>query len=222
MKTIQRVLLSVLVSFSLLFAVGGWAATPSNASSVSPFKEGVHYKNLAQFAHPDPKSKQVKVIEFFSYGCPHCFAMQPHVRQWLKQKPATINFETIPAYWNPSFQLLAQAYYTLVLLKQEKLHDKIFTAIHAEGRPMNTPEDIENFLVAQGLDRAKVHNTFNSFSVQQKMKLADQTFRGYGLDGVPTFVVGGKYMTNIAMAGSPDKVFKVVEFLVQKVKNEKK
>lgn len=212
------------IAASTLLAMNSWAATTASSSNLLlQYREGVHYEKVpTKPANIQPtKAGNVSVIEFFSYGCPHCFAVQPALAQWIAHKPATVEFQTMPAYWNSYFQLMAQTYYTLVVLKQEKLHDKIFNAIHAQGRSLQTPEEVENYLVEQGLNRAQVHKTLNSFAVMNKVKMADQVFRGYGLSGVPTFLVGGQYMTNVGMAGGPENVFKVVEFLVQKVKSGK-
>lgn len=208
-------------SFSAEIAKTAAPAAKMTSSVAVNYREGVQYRRLTTPPLPLATGKKVNVVEFFSYGCSHCFAMEPVLDQWLSHSPKNVQFERMPAYWNDYFQLMAQTYYTLVLLKQEKLHNKVFQTIHALGRPLQSPEDVEQFLVEQGIDRAKVHNTLNSFAVQQKIRLSNTTFRGYGLNGVPSFVVGGQYMTDVGMAGSEQNVFKVIEFLVQKIKSGK-
>lgn len=198
------------------------AKSDSTAATSGRFEEGKHYKALKGVPKYEATDK-IQVAEFFSYGCPHCFKMERTLKKWHDSKPASITFERIPAYWNPSFQLLAQAYYTMSVLNvEDTLHDKLFETIHVRRQQLNSKEAIRQVFVEAGVSAEDFDKTFDSFAVQQKMKMASQLFKTYGLKHVPVFVVGGQYVTDVSMAGSRDAVPEVIEYLARKLKVSEK
>ncbi len=194
---------------------------PSKERSISStqeeeYKEGTHYTKVGEILyHPMEK---VDIIEFFSYGCPHCFHIEPVMRHWLETSATYTSFVRMPAYWNPFFELMAQAYYTAEILKAEdKIHEPLFKAIHELKQNLQTRNSVKAFFVAQGVTEADFEKTFDSFAVNQKMKMAADQFKKYKLKSVPSFVVGGVYATSITQAGSPEALTKVLNHLAKKL-----
>ena len=154
---------------------------------------------------PTSTSDQVEVVEMFWYGCPHCYQFEPRLRKWLETKPANVKFVRIPAIFRPSWQLHAQAYYTAEALNLvEKIHQPFFEAIHKQRLRLNTKESIRNFFAEQGVNNAIFDKTFDSFIVKSKVQQALRLSRAYGISGVPSMIVNGKYRTDAKTASIND------------------
>ncbi len=215
---IKQFLSASLFSIGLLSSMSFAASPPSESTVTTTFTEGQHYEKLKK-PHSMPANKPVQVVEFFNYGCPHCFHLEGHVEKWQGKKRADVNFVRVPAFWNPYFSNLAQAYYTAEVLKpgDSKIHQAIYDAIHVKNNPLKSLDQMKTFFADQGVSEKEFEDTFNSYAVQQKMKRGDTLFRDYELRSVPIFVINGTYVTNVTMAGSEEQVFKVIEHLVDEV-----
>jgi thiol:disulfide interchange protein DsbA len=140
--------------------------------------------------------KNIEVIEFFSYGCPHCGEFEPVLQAWLKNKPADVQFRRIPVMFQPRWESLAKVYYTLDAMGEEaKLSPDIFAAIHGKGTPLWNDKDFFDWAASKGLDRKKVEDLYNSFTVVGKVNRAKQMAQAYNIQSVPTMVIDGKYAT---------------------------
>lgn len=185
-------------------------------SAPEPFQAGTQYELITP-PQPTENSATVEVVEVFWYGCPHCFHLEPTLEAWLKHKPANVTFVRMPAALNPSWEVLARAYYAAEDLGVvDKIHEPLFKAIHEQHLPMNTDDDVVAFFAAHGVKEADARNAINSFSVATKVRRSKQMGERYGITGVPAVIVNGKYRTNVGMAGSAEALFKVVDFLVTK------
>lgn len=201
----------------VIFLAMGCSAEAPKAT----YKEGTHFKKVSKVKE-DTDKDSVSVIEFFSYGCPHCYHLEHTLKAWDKTKPSFIQFKRMPAYWNPFFETMAATFYTAELLKvTDKVHEPLFKAIHEERRPLRDMYAVKAFFQERGIDGAKFEKTFNSFAVKQKLKMSDSTFRNFKLSSVPSIVVGGTYSTDVSMAGSEEELGRVINFLAEKVKNER-
>lgn len=182
------------------------------AQGISP---GSHYRVID---NPQPTSAgpgEVEVVELFWYGCPHCYSLESAVQRWVENKPEHVQFVRMAAVLGPSWAPHAQAFYAAeVLGVVEQIHQPLFNAIHAQRRRLNTPEALADFFAEQGIDRDEFLKAYNSFAVHVKVRRAQSMGRRYGVDGVPSFVVAGKYETSVGMAGSPANLFRVIEHLV--------
>lgn len=207
----------------LLFIVLQGATATQGCSAengMQRFQEGTHYSVVPKPRQPEAGGK-IAVLEFFSFACPHCYSLEPVMKKWKKAAPSYVEFAMMPAFWNPDFKLLAHAFYTAEVLKvKEKVQKNLFDAIHLQGRRFKTEGALGDFFVEQGVTKGDFDKTFNSFAVKQKVKLADARFRQFGLKGVPGVVVGGKYFTDVRMAGSRETVAEVINFLVRKARKE--
>ncbi len=195
------------------------------------FIEGQHYFLLERPGKSQSKSSDLTVNEFFSYGCPHCFRLEPHLVSWKKKKADDVVFVKTPTAWNPYYTLLAQAYYTAELLNlDDAVHLHIFNAIHRGRKNLQTEAGIKEVMVDFGVDAAAFDKTFNSFGVDQKLKAGNQAFASYRVVGqespkdrlssVPTLVVGDLYVTDVGKAGGPERLIEVIEFLLAKIRTE--
>lgn len=149
-------------------------------------KEDANYKvvNLA-------RSEQPKVVEFFSYGCPHCFDFEPHVAAWISTKPAEIEVLRVPVtFGRAAWGFYAQAYYLAEALKVlDKTHTALFDRIHKEGKEFASEDDMLAFFEAQGIPAETAKKTLKSFSVQSKLKQAEHLAKKFQILSVPAFVV---------------------------------
>lgn len=178
--------------------------------------EGKHYVKLPIPIHtPDPN--KIEVTEYFSYGCPHCYAFDPLINAWKATLPKDVMFDRTPAIWNKDYEVYAQTYYTAKALNiLDKVHTPIFEAIHAEGKPLNTPEAMAKFFTQFGVDPIAFAKTYSSFGVRASVQQAEARGRAYRASGVPTLIINGKYRIEGSMAGSNANMLRVADFLIEK------
>ena len=187
---------------------------PAMAQSAAP-KEGKDYTKLAKPVATDAQAGKVEVIEFFWYGCSHCNAFEPTFASWLKSAPGNISARRVPVAFNASFAPQQKLYYTLEGMgKVEELHARVFRAIHVERQNLNKEDAIFAWVAKQpGMDMAKFKEIYNSFTVSNQVRRATQLQEGYGVEGVPSMGVAGRYYTDGTMAGSMSAVLTVVGYL---------
>lgn len=189
-------------------------ATPALAQA-RQFKEGKDYKRLDKPVAPDAPAGKVDVIEFFWYSCPHCNAFEPTLDAWVKAAPKDLSIRRVPVAFNASFVPQQKLYYTLEGMgKLEELHAKVFRAIHVEKLKLAKDDEILAWVTKQGVDAAKFKEVYGSFTVSNQARRAAQLQEAYGVEGVPSMGVAGKYYTDGTMAGSMQTVLQVVEQLV--------
>jgi len=188
-------------------------ATPAMAQA-RQFKEGKDYTKLAKPLAPDAPAGKVDVIEFFWYSCPHCNAFEPTLDAWVKAAPKDLSIRRIPVAFNASFVPQQKLYFALEGMgKLDTLHAKVFRAIHVEKLKLTRDEDIFAWVAQQGVDAAKFKETYNSFTVSSLVRRASALQEGYGVEGVPSMGVAGRFYTDGTMAGSMQTVLQVVEYL---------
>ena len=188
-----------------------WLAVPMLAFAAT-FVEGKDYRRLANPV-PVDKPGMVEVREFFWYGCPHCFRLDPFVSSWLKTKPANVNFIHTPAALNPVWEGSARGFYTLELMGAglvEKTHGPLFRAIHETPARIFDENSLANFYSRYGVDPVKFRSLFNSFAVTGKVMQSKSLAQKYQLEGVPAVAVNGKY----GVSGESAKVLEVVNDLI--------
>ena len=188
-------------------------ANPAMAQA-RQFKEGKDFKRLDKPVAPDAPAGKVDVIEFFWYSCPHCHAFEPTLDAWVKAAPKDLSIRRVPVAFNASFVPQQKLYYTLEGMgKLDALHAKVFRAIHVEKAKLAKDDEILAWVTQQGVDVAKFKEVYGSFSVANQVRRASQLQDSYGVEGVPSMGVAGKYYTDGTMAGSMQTVLQVVEYL---------
>jgi thiol:disulfide interchange protein DsbA len=222
MFSLRRFLLTISLS---LFALGA-VASPENPNN------GSDYTTLAT-PQPADAGKKVEVLEFFMYACPHCYAFEPSLAEWVKKQGDKIVFKRVHVAFSESVVPQQRMYFALEAMgKVEELHKKIFNAIHVEHQALNKEDAIVEFVVKQGIDKTKFLELYNSFSMQTKTNRATQMQASYKIDGVPTVAIDGRFLTSPSMvhAGLPPKtseavmqsaVLQVMDVLVAKVIKER-
>jgi thiol:disulfide interchange protein DsbA len=186
---------------------------------------GKDYLELGQYQKTDVKKGQVEVLEFFWYGCPHCFELEPELNAWAKKLPKDVVVKRVPGILQPGWVPLARAFYALEALGlQEKLHADLFSAIHVQGNDLNPPGRFFDWAVTKGVDRKKIADAYNDFTVNTKVMRAQQLTTAYKLNGVPAFAVNGKFVTSAYMTGGVPSMFKALDELIaqERKKNGKK
>lgn len=198
-----------------LFLVLATIGMSVGANSVEKFTDGKEYKTITQ--QPAQTGDKVEVLEFFWYGCPHCFSFEPFISRWKGSMPANVEFKRVPAVFRPEWKVQARTYYALDQLGVvEKLHSKIFEEIHKNRKPLNTLEAMTEFLVSQGVDKQAFTDAYNSFAVDGNIRKAIKMQTDFNITGVPTVVINGKYQTTGSMTGNYDTLLQVMDFLVAK------
>ncbi len=211
-NTITRMARPLVAAGILLLAAHG-------ASAVE-LTEGQQYKLLKPAQPTDVAPGKVQVVEVFWYACSHCYAIEPKIEAWnSKGKPPYVVSVQMPATWNELLKTHARVFYTAELLgKLQQLNGDIFREINVKGNRMDTPEKIEAFFVSHGVSKADFQKAFASFAVESKLRQAEELNKRYKITGTPTWVVDGKYVTDVSMAGSEDALFEVLNALAAKAK----
>jgi thiol:disulfide interchange protein DsbA len=199
------------------------AATSTAAAAANgpvSWQDGVNYTRLVPAQPTAVPPGQVEVLEFFWYACPHCNGIDPMVEAWKKNKPAYVSFSRVPVMWNEGHRSLARLFYTLESLgKLDQLHGEIFKEIHVNGNPLVSADDAESermqiaFVKRFGIPEDAFRTAYQSFAVETDLQKADQLVQRYRVDGVPTFVVNGKYVTDVRTAGGPENLLSLISDL---------
>ena len=165
---------------------------------------GKDYRVLSP-PQPTESGKRVEVLEFFWYGCPHCNALQPPLRVWLKQKPADVDFRRVPAVFSDSWIPLTWAYYALEAMGAvDKLHYDVFAAIHEQKIRLSDQSVLFDWVAKHGVDKQKFAETYNSFGVKSRGMRSIEMTRAYDIPGTPALTVDGKYLVAPSMVLKPD------------------
>ncbi len=140
-------------------------------------------------------TKKIEVLEFFFYGCSHCFHLHPLLSAWEKTMPKDVELTFVPTIFRDSWEPMANTFYALESLgQQQQLHDALYRAWNEENLALTDADKIADFVAKHGVDRAKFTAAYSSFSMQSKVTRARQMIRSYGISGTPTLVVDGKYV----------------------------
>jgi thiol:disulfide interchange protein DsbA len=191
----------------------------SAAAQMAAPQEGNQYLRLKN-PQPVESGKKIEVIEFFSYGCPHCGALEPALQGWLKTLPADVQFRRVPVMFQERWTPLAKIYYTLEALGEEsRLSPDVFTALHGNGMPLWQDKTFFDWAAAHGLDRKKVEDMYNSFGIGGKVNRARMIAQAYQVQSVPLIVVDGKFVSN--RVPSHSAMPPLIDALVAKARTER-
>lgn len=188
-----------------------------------PASAGAADTGYVTLAKPQPVStgKQIELTEFFWYRCPHCYELEPALNAWLKKLPKDVHLHRIPAVFRDDWLPAAKLYYALQDVGAERLHGAVFDAYHLDNLDLDNPATLMDWVTKKGVDRAKFEASYNSFSTQSKTMRGTMVGRLYGLKGVPSFAVDGKYVTSESLAGSREAMFATLDKLIVKARKER-
>ncbi len=167
-------------------------------------------------ALPVQNPDKVEVIEFFWYGCPHCYSLEPAMQAWLKTKPANVEFIRQPAVFSDVWGKHAKAFFTAeVLGVSEKLHADFFDAIQNKKQKLLSEDDLAKFFADHGVKDEDFRNAYNSFMVDTKMRQAETMAGQYGVTGVPALIINGKYKVTASTAKSQENMLLITNQLIK-------
>ena len=198
-------------------------AAPGAQLPGGKWQPGVNYDPVVPAQPTSVAPGKVEVMEVFWLACPHCYALEPPIHSWLKSKPAYVEFVRVPVIWQDIHRAHARLYYTLEALGRDDLIAKAFDTIHQdlENRvpPLVGQSEEETFRLQQqfavqnGVSADDFSKAYNSFSVSSNLQRAEEITQRYHVQGVPFFVVNGKYSSEVAKAGSESKLIELINDL---------
>ncbi len=204
------------------------AAVPASAAlpTSSEWKPDVNYNVISPAQATTVGPGKVEVLEVFWLGCPHCYALEPYIRAWLKTKPAYVDYVRVPVMWGPVHRAHAKLFYTLESLGRDDLVEKVFAYIHdmetqsgsesvlVANNDQDTLKLQENWAVQNGISADAFAKAYNSFYVNTQLQQADEITSSYEVQGVPFIAVNGKFSTDVGKAGDdPKKLISLINFL---------
>ena len=199
------------------------APEPKPAIREWKYQEGTHFSRLVPTQPTVGGSDKIEVAEVFWYGCGHCFNFEPYINTWKEELPANVRLVRIPAMWNPLVALHARLYYTEevltkngVITNPDEFRAAVFQEYHRRGNRLTSEGAIQKFFERFGVDAETFGKTWKSFEVDQKLRVAQDLARRYGITGVPAVVVNGKYRLGAAEVGSYPALLEAVDELVEK------
>jgi thiol:disulfide interchange protein DsbA len=202
--------------YALLFLTLSLVSCTSEAG----FEAGKHYVELG-VGQPVGADGKIEVREFFWYGCPHCYRLEPYLEAWLEKRPADVAYVRTPGVAR-SWISHAKAYYAFEALGiTEKVHRPFFDAIHKGGQKLADESSIKVFLANYGVDGESFRKAFHSFGVRTQVEKAKQLNFRYGVESVPSVTIGGKYKTSASMAGSEGQLMQVIDHLIEKIRQQR-
>jgi protein dithiol oxidoreductase (disulfide-forming) len=204
----KKLLASLLAAFAL-------AALPAAAQPKHSYSE------LKPALQVEAEGK-IEVLEFFWYGCIHCYNLEPMVEKWEKTLPKDVQFRRVPAVFNDRWAIDASIFYALEAMGLiEKLHRPLFDAIHKDRLRTDVQKDFMEWLQKQGVDTKKFTETMKSFGVQSKMRRAAQMTALYKIDGTPAMAVHGRYTVSTDQGKTQNGMFETVNYLTDTVRKQK-
>lgn len=210
MKFDRRSFVGSLVGIAAVFAL----ALPASAQT-----PGKDYSVLSP-AQPTETPAKVEVLEFFSYGCPHCADLHPLLTTWIAKQPADVVVKKVPiTFGRAAWANIAKLYYALEVTGDlARLESEVFRAIHGQRVNLFDERTLMEWVAKNGVDQKKFAETFNSFGINSKVKRGDQLAQAYKIQGVPALAVDGKYMIG---GQNFDELLANADKLIVKARGEK-
>jgi thiol:disulfide interchange protein DsbA len=202
-------------------ALAGSAVAPRLAlAQAKPPVAGTDYMVLEKRASVEAPAGKIEVVEFFWYSCPHCNAFEPTLNAWVKGVAKDVSVRRVPVAFRDDFVPQQRLFFALEAMGLfDKLHGKVFAAIHVDKQKLARGDEIGDWVGKQGVDKAKFMEQYNSFSVSTKATRGAQLQNAYRVEGVPALGVAGRFYTDGTLASSMERALQVVEFLTGEVRS---
>ncbi|MGQ3053127.1 MAG: thiol:disulfide interchange protein DsbA/DsbL [Roseateles sp.] len=214
--------------FSALLATAPVLGATGTALAQGGPVEGRHYLALKPPLASTPG--KIEVIEFFWYGCPHCYVFEPAIEAWAKQLPADVVFRKAHVAFRANVKIHQRMFYALEAMgKEAATRPAIFNAMHQQGQTLDDTKSQAKFLSALGVDPAKYQEAYNSFGVVTKCQQAEKLSEAYRIDGVPSIGVAGRFLTSPSQSSGGQRLpehelgqraLQVTDFLIQRARNK--
>jgi thiol:disulfide interchange protein DsbA len=197
-----------------MLSVTAWLGHTS-AWAQQAFRSGKDYITLERPVATEAGTGKIEVLEFFWYSCPHCNQFEPAFEQWAKNAPKDVVVRRVPVAFRDDFVPQQRLYYTLEAMNLvEKMHIRVFTAIHGEKLMLNSDAAVLAWAEKQGIDKAKFEQAYKSFGVATKAKRAVQLQNDFKIEGVPSLGVAGRFYIDGTLAGSMPRALQVADALI--------
>jgi thiol:disulfide interchange protein DsbA len=210
----KRALL-LLMSWTLTaFALGAHAADP---------QAGKHY-TMVNPSQPSSTAGKIEVLEFFSYGCPHCKDINPLLHDWAAKQPKDVVVRRVPVtFGRPAWARLAKIYYALEATGNlDKLDNEVFKALHDQRINFATDESVVQWVASKGVDAKKFADAMNGFSIQSQVQRGDQAVAAYHIGGVPSLAVDGRFLLKNEAAANSVELLQFTDALINQARNEQR
>ncbi|MDA9636881.1 thiol:disulfide interchange protein DsbA/DsbL [SAR86 cluster bacterium] len=198
----------ILLSFVFLFSV-------QCSTAEEKYKPGRHYEILAE-PLPTRNSSRIEVIEFFWFGCGHCFVLEASLKEWKKTAPESVDFLRYPVIWNKTVETHAKIFFISQLLNKPQIIDGVFKSIHLQQTMLASDQEIIPFLKTYGVTEEQYRSLGDSFGLKNNLRKAELFGMKYGIKGVPALIVNGKYRVVGNRSIGTEDLLDVVNFLIEK------
>jgi thiol:disulfide interchange protein DsbA len=198
-------------------ALAAAALAPASAAAqrqLAPFLE------LNQPIATDAKGK-VEVVEFFWYECPHCYALEPLLEEWVAKLPKDVEFRRVPAMFNQQWAFAGRVFYTLEAIGEfDRLHRRLYDAIHKGGLKITNQKQLLDWLEREKVDIAKFNAAFKSFAVESRLRRAADLTAAAKIDGVPALMVNGRYLVTAELAKGESRMLDIASALIEQSRKQ--
>jgi thiol:disulfide interchange protein DsbA len=206
----------MLVLLACISAANVFSAQPG--TTVAVLAAGQTYREIPQ--QPIATPGRIEVIDFFFYACPYCNELRPMLEKWRKALPTDVAFRRVPAVRRDEWVPLARTYYTLQALREdERLHEQVYINYHDDELHMSKPDVMADWAAKHGIDRQKWWDTYHSSEISAKVDEARRMTRDYDIQGTPSLVIAGRYLTSSGLTDDVKMVVPVAEALIEKVRS---
>lgn len=216
-KHVSRDKVSKLCAAGAMLVCCAFAGTASAAGAAPVYREGVNYIPVMPAQPVNVNPGQVEVLEFFWYGSPQCFALEPYLDAWQRSLPANVVLTRVPATLNPQWDVAARAYYVAVQLGiANQANALIYAALHVQHLSLGTQSDYQRLFTGQlGVSVQQFNATWNSLQVDARLAQAKVLAQRYGVTNLPALTVDGKWLTGAGYHLSTAQIVPAVNWLVQ-------
>jgi len=208
-------IISLLMVWALLSACQSHQNIKTNTIPHSTkFYQGNHYRLAHAQSLKQANDGKIHITEFFLYGCPHCYSLEPKIKYWLSQQK-NIVFERVPAILGPTWVEMARFYYVAEYLGVlQTLHTQFFNEIHNSGKQYYSEIAIRTFFLKNGIDEQDYLKAYNSSQVKEKINRARILSVEYGLRGVPVIIMNNHWKVAPFYVKNQQQVFEVLDYLI--------
>ncbi|AGF48039.1 thiol:disulfide interchange protein DsbA [Candidatus Kinetoplastibacterium oncopeltii TCC290E] len=166
-------------------------------------------------------NNNIEVIEFLSYMCHHCTALENILNQWQSSLPADVTLIKIPVSSNKRSEDLQKLYLTINEINKPYLHGELFHMFAKEKKSIKNVRDLTDWLKNKDINTNEFLELYNSFYIQSKSNRFNQLAKLCEIKGVPSFIIGGKYITSPAIAGDEyECTLSTIDHLIEKLRKE--
>lgn len=202
----------------VVIIVAALAVTVIKDAPMGQFEPGEHYEMVEEPRRI--RGDKIEVMEFFSYGCIHCYNLDPDLEDWVEDQGETIEFVRTPAIASEQWRLLGRTYYAMEELEiLEENHYRLFRAIHDGGINLASVNQLASWIDGKGTTAEEFRKAYNSPAVETRVRSADRMGRRMKIASVPTIIVNGKYRVGMSRTVGPSRMLDVMDHLIDKELN---